>query len=237
MDFLNKFTKDKVLIKKKIYIIVIFLLIILSLLIIFKKDVPDMSELRGEHKTIKLKDGRVLLIGGYNYNKEGHRTPVSTLEIYNPKANKFTTAKNSLEGIKRDEYSATLLKDGRVLIIGGINKSNTEDIVLKSLKSTKIYDPKKNLLTDGPDLNIPRGRHSSILLDDGKVLVTGGINFCEYSQRKIKQLEPLNKNFKKPRDKKLKKIFTYAACQEFDIIVINSEFAFTSSTELSVIPF
>ena len=64
--------------------------------------------------------------------------------------------------------TATVLKDGRVLFVGG--NGNEE----YSLKSTEIYDPKTNKFYKAGDLNEARIFHSAILLKNGDVLVAGG---------------------------------------------------------------
>jgi hypothetical protein len=61
-------------------------------------------------------------------------------------------------------HTATLLQDGRVLIVGGFNPA-------------EIYDPMHNLFAPTGDLTYPRGGHTATLLQDGRVLIAGGINF------------------------------------------------------------
>jgi hypothetical protein len=64
-------------------------------------------------------------------------------------------------------HSATLLKDGRVLVAGG-----SDDV--KPLKSAEIYDPESDVWTVLPDMLELRFGQAAVLLDDGRVLMVGG---------------------------------------------------------------
>jgi N-acetylneuraminic acid mutarotase len=67
----------------------------------------------------------------------------------------------------RSGHTATLLRDGTVLIVGGM----TENTVLSSVER---YDPQTETFTEVAPLRIPRARHTAVRLDDGTVLVIGG---------------------------------------------------------------
>jgi hypothetical protein len=111
---------------------------------------------------IKLKDGRVLIVGGESIDNK--HTLIKQTEIYNPKYNKIVYASNTL--VPRLKPLLTILNDGKVLIIGGdINK-----------KTAEIYDPVKNNFSETGSLNFPRSIHFStaLLLKDGRVLLVGG---------------------------------------------------------------
>lgn len=72
-------------------------------------------------------------------------------------------------------FSAVKLKDGRVLITGGIAKDHSGDAVLTN--KTLIYDPKLGKwgkFKYGPDMYYNRFNHESILLPDGRVFIYGG---------------------------------------------------------------
>jgi N-acetylneuraminic acid mutarotase len=70
----------------------------------------------------------------------------------------------------RLDHTATLLNDGRVLVVGGSNSAST------ALASTEIYDPQARAWSAGPALAAARMLHSATLLSDGRVLVAGGVN-------------------------------------------------------------
>jgi hypothetical protein len=70
----------------------------------------------------------------------------------------------------REGESATLLKNGKVLIAGGDNGR------APMLAAAEIYDPAKHTFTTAGKMAYPRGGHDATLLPDGKVLITGGID-------------------------------------------------------------
>jgi hypothetical protein len=67
----------------------------------------------------------------------------------------------------RHGYTATLLQDGRVLIVGG--EANTD-----VLASTELYDPGTGSFSAGPPMRAARLFHTATLLRNGLVLVAGG---------------------------------------------------------------
>lgn len=73
---------------------------------------------------------------------------------------------------ERNFGSMTLLADGRVLINGGSTVTNDDNF---AVKTTVIWDPADNSVTDAGVEAVPRLYHSSsILLPDGSVLSMGG---------------------------------------------------------------
>ncbi len=72
----------------------------------------------------------------------------------------------------RFDHTAALLSTGpstgKVMVVGGYNDNG-------ALGTTGIFDPNAtNPWTPGADLNFPRGDHTSVTLNDGRVLITGG---------------------------------------------------------------
>jgi hypothetical protein len=71
----------------------------------------------------------------------------------------------------RTDYTATLLVDGRVLVVGG---DRGPDATPRALASAEVYDPATGTWTGTGSLVTGRFSHTATLLADGKVLVAGG---------------------------------------------------------------
>ena len=67
----------------------------------------------------------------------------------------------------RTGHTATLLPNGRVLIVGGWDGS-------EELASIELYDPKQKLFVPGANMSMARNEHTATLLRNGQVLVVGG---------------------------------------------------------------
>ena len=89
-------------------------------------------------------------------------------EIYDPATGTWTTTGSS-KCIHADS-TATLLKDSRVLQLGGDSKHQT-----CPARSAELYDPVKGTWTPTGFLSTNRSAHTATLLANGKVLVTGGV--------------------------------------------------------------
>jgi len=140
---------------------------------------PDMNYPRAEETATLLKDGRVLIVGGDNVYYLDKRN-VSN-EIYNPKTNKFELAPKT--NIPRFSHSAILLKDGRVLIVGGSTKG-------AKLLNAEIYNPKTNKFESAGNINIARVHPNLYLLKNGKVVITS------HFDKEIEEYTPLATGFK-----------------------------------------
>ena len=68
----------------------------------------------------------------------------------------------------RSSHEATLLLDGRVLVVGG------KDIGNHRMSTTLLYDPVTDKWNDAGSLSEARAGHSATLFPDGSVLVAGG---------------------------------------------------------------
>jgi hypothetical protein len=70
--------------------------------------------------------------------------------------------------VARGAHTATLLQDGRVLVIGG------ELLNRDMLASVELYDPATEAWSELSPLPEPRSNHVAVLLPDGRVLIAGG---------------------------------------------------------------
>lgn len=82
--------------------------------------------------------------------------------------------------IPRAKHTATLLHDGRVLVVGGLHGGARkhfgvgEGTQFEPTSSTVLFDPAKGTWRKTDDLPVPRAEHTATLLADGRVLVAGG---------------------------------------------------------------
>ncbi len=147
---------------------------------------PPMAGGRGLHTATVLPDGKVLVAAG---NEVGvfRRTAaeatsttvtnglasappngkgeVATAELYDPAAGTWS-ATGALKKA-RSNHTATLLKTGTVLVVGGFSPSG-------ELDAAELYDPAAAAWELTAPLTSPRTIHTAALLPDGQVLIAGG---------------------------------------------------------------
>src|SRR5919202_3477224 len=130
--------------------------------------VRPMVAPRAYHTATLLPDGRILVVGGRGGNAQGGAA-LNTVELYNPATDTWTGA--APLATPRSNHTATLLPDGRVLVVGG---AETRSGLLTPVPSAEIYDPAANSWTAVGPLGTARSGHTATLLSDGRVIVAGG---------------------------------------------------------------
>ena len=111
-----------------------------------------------------LRDGRVLLTGGDK--NAGYRSQLASAEIFDPKFGTFNVT--GAMSTPREGHTATMLRDGRVLIAGGSPNG------IQATTGAEIYDPQSGTFSSTGHLHQPRVAHVAALLGSGKVLIAGG---------------------------------------------------------------
>ncbi|HSZ23610.1 MAG TPA: kelch repeat-containing protein [Candidatus Sulfotelmatobacter sp.] len=124
----------------------------------------SMTVPRAGQTITMLHDGRVLLTGGVK--NVGFRSELASAEIYDPASGTFS-ATGSMS-VPREGHTATLLRDGRVLVVGGSDNGT------HTLDTAEVYDPSIGAFSRAGHLNQPRVAHVAALLGTGKALIAGG---------------------------------------------------------------
>jgi N-acetylneuraminic acid mutarotase len=106
---------------------------------------------------------------------------LATWEIYDPISETWTAVPGSMNE-SRVFHTATLLRNGRVLIAGGASDTSFSPT---SRASAELYDPVDGTWSETGSMANPRARHTATLLSDGRVLVAGGINSSSLSSAEI----------------------------------------------------
>jgi hypothetical protein len=122
---------------------------------------------RNGHTATLLTSGKVLITGGEVLPT---LNVLRTAELYDPLSGTFSNTGNMTT--PRIGHTATLLPDGRVLIVGGspdLSPSHFTEIYF-----TEIYDPSTGEFSPASDTIFGHVCHQATLLNNGKVLITGG---------------------------------------------------------------
>ena len=137
----------------------------------------NLPEARYNHTATLLTNGKVLVTGGLSSSQKKRKRKkhdsselLSSAVIYDPANGNFTPTGSM--NFMRVRHSATLLKNGKMLVIGGSSRNAQGDSVV--LGSTELYDPATGTFTASGNLLTQRTGHTATLLPNGKVLVAGG---------------------------------------------------------------
>ncbi len=119
------------------------------------------------HAVVILKDGRVAAFGGQTAETYDGGNPVQTtkVEIYDPAT--ATWSDGGSVNIARQHHTASMLSDGRILIVGGLSH-------VSPIADCEIYDPATQTSTMVAPMKQARYEHQATSLNDGRVMVTGG---------------------------------------------------------------
>jgi N-acetylneuraminic acid mutarotase len=122
-----------------------------------------MNAKRAFHTLSLLPDGTALAAGGF-YQENGDHY-LQTSETYDLLSNSWTPA--GVMTAPRSRHTATVLLDGRVLVVGGKNGT-------VSLNTAEVYNPGTRTWASAGTLATARYGHTATRLLDGRVLVVGG---------------------------------------------------------------
>ena len=134
----------------------------------------NLVDARFAHAATSLLDGRVLIVAGSD--DDFSQTMISSAEVYDPVLGVWSAADNV--GTPRQDVTATLLANGRVLVAGGYASLPTAG----GYRAPTVYalaflfDPVTRWASTGK-MNVARQGHTATLLSGGELLVTGGYDW------------------------------------------------------------
>lgn len=129
---------------------------------------------RLHHAAVALADGRVLVAGGYEPGWVG-QTFEEIWSVNNTWQQVVTTGTASADGA-RFGSTATLLPDGRVLLVGGSTYLNPFHTSPTVSGLARLFDPATGQCTTLPGpAGLRRAFHCAAVLPSGQVLVAGGV--------------------------------------------------------------
>ncbi|MFI7121768.1 Kelch repeat-containing protein [Amycolatopsis sp. NPDC049868] len=137
----------------------------------------SMATPRGQHQATGLADGSVLVTGGFSRGfgpgpvLDWHS--LASTELYDAATGIWRPAEPMPWGL--DRHRAVLLRDGGVLIVGGTDEGSLSG----GYAGTIVYDPAARTWAGVGGLSEGRYGHAALLLDDGRVLVAGGLTAAQ----------------------------------------------------------
>ena len=122
----------------------------------------NLNTARADHTATLLFNGKVLVAGG-GYFGHPQLNGFNSAELYDPATGEWSTI--STLNAARHSHTATLLPNGKVLVVGGYSNG--------WVNSAELYDPATGTWSSAGNPGT-HSDHTATLLPDGKVLTVGG---------------------------------------------------------------
>lgn len=141
-----------------------------------------------------LANGEILLAGGLDsWGVGGHAG--AGAELFDPTTGVFTTVGSMISA--RADHTATLLRSGDVLVVGGWNGNApdaADDPPFDPLFA-ESFDATSGSFRAVGEMNSNRSSHTATLLPDGKVAVIGGFTWPQDASATIEIYDPASRTF------------------------------------------
>jgi len=138
-----------------------------------------MIKARGNHDTTLLLDGRVLAVAG----KHSKLRNAGSVEAYDPSSKQWIWL--STDALNRTAHKITLLNNGKSLISGGVpakrggiyssTSGSAGAVVTVETTSVELFEISSGDILEVSPLTHARKEHTSVLLNNGRVLIIGGL--------------------------------------------------------------
>jgi hypothetical protein len=133
----------------------------------------SMATARLDHTATLLPSGNVLVAGGLDaYLPYVASSTLASAEVYDPTTNAWSKAAPMIGS--RARQTATLLADGRVLVVGGLNLALQGGLYPGQPTDAELYDPTVNRWSATAPMGLYRLDQTATRLTDGRVLIAGG---------------------------------------------------------------
>ena len=130
---------------------------------------PLMVEPRQGATATLLDDGRVLIVAG-DYYQGNYGYANNNAELIDPS---HPLSQSTLL-VSQDPVTPTLLSDGRVLVTGGGPYDSGANCITPVV--SEVFDPRTEKFTPVGPMNTPRRGSAAIKIQDGRVLLFGGVD-------------------------------------------------------------
>jgi N-acetylneuraminic acid mutarotase len=127
-----------------------------------------MGVSRTDHSAVLLSSGKVLVAGGTTVDFNG--VTVASAELYDPTTRLWSGTGSMLLG--RERHTATVLRNGQVLVAGG---DTYDGVNANVLTESELYDPGLGTWSATASMGTPRFGAKAVLLQNGRVLEAGGL--------------------------------------------------------------
>lgn len=146
----------------------------------------SLGEARHSHTATLLPDGRVLVSGGARDLSNMGTESLDSAELYDPATGTWSFAAPLNQA--RQNHTATLLPNGRLLIAAGARRPLGGSFV--PLASAEIYDPAAGTWCVTGSLTTARVSAVAVLLAGGRVLIAGGVDAANAPMASVELYDP-----------------------------------------------
>jgi WD40 repeat protein len=136
----------------------------------------SMTAARSSHTATLLPNGKVLIAGG-QYYAGTYWQSLDSAELYDPSTGTFTPTGTMT--VEQSNHTATLLQNGKVLIVGGHLPTD----------GAELYDPVAGTFATTGHPTLAEPQHTATLLSNGMVLITGGLEWISQAFPNDKRAE------------------------------------------------